>query len=143
MSLAPIARRLDGAPGPPAKADSPAEHGRPLITREQRDLLCAMAYTALGVGDAEQAVTLLSLVLREAPADTEVLRLLAYALVRSGSGGQALAALDRLAELEAGAAAPPLMLLRSQALRLAGRLEEGRALFRAFVAERRSEEPRR
>ncbi|KNY20774.1 hypothetical protein AKJ13_20940 [Methylobacterium sp. ARG-1] len=117
-----------------------AHHLPTLIAREQRDLLCAMAYVALGTGDGEQAVTLLSLVLREVPDDTEVLRLLAYALVATGSGGQALAALDRLALLDPGATPAALLLLRSHALRLAGRLDEGRDMFRAFVEARRSED---
>jgi cytochrome c-type biogenesis protein CcmH/NrfG len=133
MSVVPLDRR-DLAP---LAHTDPA---RALIAREQRDLLCAMAYVALGVGDAEQAVTLLSLVLREMPDDTEVLRLLAYALVGAGSGGQALAALDRLAFLEPGPVPAPLVLLRSQALRLTGRLDQGREMFRNFVALRRAEE---
>ena len=133
MSVTPIDRQRGLVPA------GQAVPTQALITREQRDLLCAMAYVALGVGDAEQAVTLLSLVLREMPDETEVLRLLAYALVGAGSGGQALAALDRLALLEPGPAPAPLVLLRSQALRLAGRLEQGRETFRRFVELRRTE----
>lgn len=117
-----------------------ANRNQPLIAREQRDLLCALAYVALGIGDGEQAVTLLGLVLREVPDDAGVLRLIAYALVETGSGAQALAALDRLERVEPGPPAPPLLLLRSQALRLAGRLDEGRAVFRRFVEARRAED---
>ncbi|BAU89966.1 hypothetical protein MPPM_1361 [Methylorubrum populi] len=132
----------------------------PLIAREQRDLLCALAYVALGIGDGRQAVTLLDLVLREVPDDAGALRLLAYARVATGDGEGALAALDRLERLRAGhheklrdgrgadrrdapddgEPSAPLLLLRSQALRLAGRLDEGRATFRRFVAARRIRE---
>ncbi|WP_288583723.1 histidine kinase [uncultured Methylobacterium sp.] len=119
----------------------------PLIAREQRDLLCALAYVALGVGDGPQAVTLLDLVLREAPADAGVLRLMAYARVATGDGAGALDALDRLVDLRDddgdGDPPAPLLLLRSQALRLAGRLDEGRATFRRFVAARRGHTPNR
>lgn len=123
---------------PEDMADPEAGKAPTLITREQRDLLCAMAYVALGVGDAEEAVTLLCIVLRETPDDAELLRLLVYALVAAGSGHQALAALDRLEALEKGPPTAPLMLLRSQALRLAGRLDQGREAFRAFVALRQA-----
>ena len=122
-------------------------HERPLIAGEQRDLLCALAYVALGIGDAQQAVTLLGLVLREVPDDVGVLRLLAYALVAVGDGARALAVLDRLEETaqdETCEETPaPLILLRSQALRLAGRLDEGRVAFRRFVEARRAEEAAR
>jgi Flp pilus assembly protein TadD len=141
MAFSPIERPADAVREPPAPA--PANRNRALIAREQRDLLCAMAYVALGVGDGHQAVTLLGLVLREAPDDAGVLRLLAYALVSTGNGGQALAALDRLDLLEPGQTPAALVLLRSQALRLAGRLDEGRAAFRAFVEARRAEESAR
>lgn len=117
-----------------------ANRNQPLIAREQRDLLCALAYVALGIGDNDQAVTLLGLVLRETPDDVGVLRLLAYALVSAGSGNQALAALDRLERLDQSDPPAPLLLLRSQALRLAGRLDEGRAVFRHFVEARHAEE---
>ncbi|WP_204315026.1 hypothetical protein, partial [Klebsiella pneumoniae] len=63
----------------------------------------------------------------------------------AGSGAQALAALDRLERIEP-AQAPPMLLLRSQALRLAGRLDEGHAVFRRFVETRQTapaEETRR
>lgn len=115
----------------------------PLIAREQRDLLCALAYVALGVGDGAQAVTLLDLVLREVPEDAGALRLMAYARVATGDGEGALNALDRLDALrseEDGATPAPLLLLRSQALRLADRLDEGRATFRRFVMARRGRE---
>jgi predicted Zn-dependent protease len=127
-------------PVPAAGRALAANRNQPLIAREQRDLLCALAYVALGVGDAAQAVTLLGLVLREAPDDAGVLRLTAYALVAAGNGAQALAALDRLERVETEAPAAPLLLLRSQALRLAGRLDEGRTVFRRFVEARKTEE---
>ena len=113
---------------------------RTLIAREQRDLLCALAYVALGVGEAVQAGTLLNLVLREVPDDVGAVRLAAYARVANGDGEAALAALDRLDILEPGTTPAPLILLRSQALRLVGRLDEGRATFRHFVASRRAKE---
>ena len=115
----------------------------PLIAREQRDLLCALAYVALGVGDGAQAVTLLDLVLREVPEDAGALRLMAYARVATGDGEAALDVLDRLDALrseEDSETPAPLLLLRSQALRLADRLDEGRATFRRFVTARRGRE---
>ena len=126
--------------GPRALAD---DMRAPLVAGEQRDLLCALAYVALGVGDGVQAVTLLDLVLREVPGDAGATRLMAYARVAIGDGDGALAALDRLEELEAGEPPAPLLLLRSQALRLAGRLDEGRTTFRRFVAVRRARETTR
>ncbi|GLS46840.1 histidine kinase [Methylobacterium brachythecii] len=126
----------------PAALPAESRIEQPLIGREQRDLLCALAYVALGIGDADQAVTLLALVARETPDDAGVLRLLAYAHVEAGDGALALAALDRLATVEPGEA-PPLLLLRSHALRLAGDLTEGQAWFRRFVeARNRFEEAR-
>lgn len=127
----------------PARSSLPAapQDRPPLIAREQRDLLCALAYVALGISDGVQAVTLLDLVLREVPDDAGALRLMAYAHVATGDGPRALDALDRLEELRIeageGETPAPLLLLRSQALRLADRLEEGRATFRRFVAARR------
>ncbi len=139
---------LHALPVPARSRPVAASHERsPLIAREQRDLLCALAYVALGVGDGVQAVTLLDLVLREVPDDAGALRLMAYAQVATGDGMRALQALDRLEDLrseaEDGETPAPLLLLRSQALRLADRLEEGRATFRRFVAARRGRTPTR
>ncbi len=132
--------RQRSLPVPVSDRPLAANRNQPLIAREQRDLLCALAYVALGIGDNDQAVTLLGLVLRETPDDVGVLRLIAYALVAAGSGHQALAALDRLERLDLDEPPAPLLLLRSQALRLAGRLDDGRAVFRLFVEARQNGE---
>ena len=112
----------------------------PVIDARRRDLLCALAYVYLACGQHLRALALLRLAERERPNDVGLLRVLAYALIAAGDGEAALAAIGRLETLDTGAAArTPLLLLRSHALRLVGRLEDAKRCFRDFVAARAEE----
>jgi Flp pilus assembly protein TadD len=109
----------------------------PLIDTPQRDLLCALAYVYLACGQNVRALALLRLAERERPSDVGVLRVLAYALLAVGQGEEALDLVGRLEALDTDPEArTPLLLLRSHALRLAGRLDEAKQSFRDFVAAR-------
>lgn len=115
----------------------PQDIAVPMVGARQRDLLCALSYVYLACGQAGRALVLLRLVEQEADNDVGILRMLAYALVANGDGEAALAVIDRLQELDGGLDAHvPLLLMRSHALRLAGRLGEARQCFKAFTAAR-------
>src|SRR5262245_47090835 len=109
------------------------------INPSQRDLLCELSYIYLACGQADKALALIRLVARCMPDDIGCLRVLAYALLANGRGEEALAALGRLAAIDHDRETrAPLLLLRSHALRLAGRSSEARLSFREFIAARRS-----
>jgi Flp pilus assembly protein TadD len=111
--------------------------GLPRISSSQRDLLCELAYIYLACGQADKALALIRLVVACIPEDIGSLRVLAYALLANGRGEDALSAVDRLAALgDDREARAPLLLLRSHALRLAGRTVEARLSFREFIAAR-------
>jgi Flp pilus assembly protein TadD len=108
-----------------------------VIDAPSRDLLCALAYVYLACGQNLRALALLRLAEREKPDDIGLLRVLAYALVAIGDGHAALRVIARLEALDTGSEnASPLLLLRSHALRLAGRLDDARRCFRAFMTAR-------
>ena len=109
-----------------------------VIDPPRRDLLCALAYVYLACGQNRRALALLRLVARERPDDVELLRVFAYALLAAGEGEIALTFVERLEALD-GTAQSGTLLLRSHALRLAGRLDDARQCFRDFVAVRREE----
>ncbi|GGI27782.1 MULTISPECIES: histidine kinase [Bradyrhizobium] len=107
------------------------------ITRRERDLLCALSYVHLACGQSAQSLALLQIVAHEHSYDVELLRILVYALISEGHGDDALAALDRLDKLDDDPSSRlPLMVLRSHALRQAGRMAEARALFKSYVSLR-------
>lgn len=107
------------------------------ITPSQRDLLCELSYIYLACGQADKALALIRLVVAWMPDDIGVLRILACALLANGRGEEALGVVDRLAVIDdGGEAQTPLLLLRSHALRLAGRTIEARRSFREFIAAR-------
>ncbi|MGY3622254.1 type III secretion apparatus assembly chaperone SctY [Bradyrhizobium sp. USDA 10063] len=110
-----------------------------LISGQERDLLCALSYVHLACGQSAQSLALLRLLARDNSQDVELLRILAYALISEGFGDEALAVLDRLEILDDEPSSRlPLTLLRSHALRHAGRTEEARAVFQSYVSLRGS-----
>ncbi|MGY8678342.1 histidine kinase [Bradyrhizobium sp. UFLA05-153] len=110
-----------------------------LISGQERDLLCALAYIHLACGQSGQSLALLRLVVHDHTQDVVLLRIFAYALISEGLGDEALVILDRLDILDDQPwARLPLTLLRSHALRRAGRMDEARATFQSYVSLRSS-----
>ena len=113
--------------------DTAIDAAPPLIGGPQRDLLCTLAYVYLASGQPARALPLLRLVQREADDDVGFLRVLAYALIADANGAEAIRIIERLEQIDRGAnARAPLLLMRSHALRLVGRLDEARECFRTF-----------
>jgi type III secretion protein Y len=102
--------------------------------RNHCDLLLALGWLYLRSGHHRRGLVLVLLARHAAPDDPAVARTLAWAFVVNGSGEEALAILDGIAPPPSAAADPPLRLLRSRALWLAGRAEEARRCFAEFVA---------
>ncbi|MCC8938842.1 histidine kinase [Bradyrhizobium sp. Arg62] len=110
-----------------------------LISVQERDLLCALSYVHLACGESAQSLALLRVAAREHSQDVDLLRILAYALISEGLADEALDVLDRLDALDAQPSSRlPLTLLRSHALRQAGRMTEARAVFQNYVSLRGS-----
>lgn len=110
-----------------------------LISGPERDLLCALSYLHLACGQSAQSLALLRIAAREHSQDVDLLRILAYTLISEGLGDEALDVLDRLDALDAQPSSRvPLTLLRSHALRLAGRIAEARDAFQRYVSLRGS-----
>lgn len=108
-----------------------------LASGQERDLLCALSYLHLACGQGAQSVALLRLIVRNNSEDVDLLRILAYALISEGLGDEALPILDRLETVDDDPSSRiPLTLLRSHALRRAGRMEEARAVFQDYVSLR-------
>lgn len=108
-----------------------------VISAQERDLLCALSYVHLACGQSTQGVALLRLTDPEQSQDIGLLRILAYGLIAEGAGDEALAILDRLEVLDDRAVSrQPMMLMRSHALRRAGRMDEARLAFQAYVSLR-------
>lgn len=104
-------------------------------------LLRGLADIYQRAGQFPRALVMLLLANQISPDDTVLLRSLAVVFTAVGDGQRALLALDRIDELNGDSVDEPpsdLALLRSRALLRAGREEEGRSLFRLYVAERRS-----
>ncbi|MFQ3455884.1 histidine kinase [Bradyrhizobium sp. UFLA01-814] len=108
-----------------------------LSSGQERDLVCALSYLHLACGQGAECVALLQLIVRDNSRDVDLLRILAYALISEGLGDQALRILDRLDTLDdEPSSRTHLMLLRSHALRRAGRMDEARAVFQDYVSLR-------
>jgi hypothetical protein len=132
---------LQELPSPVRTACSAEDVTVPLVGGPQRDLLCTLAYIYLACDQPTRALALLRLVEQDAENDIGFLRVLAYALIAGEDGVEAMRIIERLQELDRSAAAcAPLLLMRSHALRLAGRLGEARECFRAFTVARRQAE---
>ncbi|XIA67436.1 histidine kinase [Bradyrhizobium sp. TZ2] len=113
-----------------------------LISEQERDLLCALSYVHLACGNSTESLALLRLVAHERSQDIDLLRILAYALISERRGDEALSVLDRLDTFDDQPSSRlPLMLLRSHALRQAGRMAEARAAFASYVSLRGSAAP--
>lgn len=109
------------------------------VSGQERDLICALSYVHLACGQNAPGLALLRLLDHEETRDVGLLRILAYGLVSDGAGEEALGVLDRLEALDdQPEARQPLILLRSHALRRAGRMDEARSAFRDYVALRAS-----
>lgn len=107
------------------------------VSGQERDLICALSYVHLACGQHGQGLALLRLLDHEETRDVGLLRILAYGLVSDGAGEEALAVLDRLEGLDDQPDSRlPLTLLRSHALRRAGRMDEARSTFSDYVALR-------
>ncbi|MCP3380145.1 MULTISPECIES: M48 family metallopeptidase [unclassified Bradyrhizobium] len=108
-----------------------------LSSGQERDLLCALSYLHLACGQSAECLALLRLIVRDDTQDVDLLRILAYALISEGLGDEALPILDKLDALDDGSSSRiSLMLLRSQALRRAGLMDEARAVFQTYVSLR-------
>ncbi|MDA9443264.1 hypothetical protein XH98_30075 [Bradyrhizobium sp. CCBAU 51745] len=109
------------------------------ISGPERDLLCALSYVHLACGQSAQSLALLRIAAREHSNDVGLLRILAYALISEGLGNEALHILDRLDTLDKQPSSRmPMTLLRSHALRHAGRMPEAREVFQRYVSLRAS-----
>ncbi|MDA9400970.1 MULTISPECIES: tetratricopeptide repeat protein [unclassified Bradyrhizobium] len=111
----------------------------PSISGPERDLLCALSYVHLACGQSAQSLALLRIAAREHSNDVGLLRILAYTLIAEGLGNEALHVLDRLDALDTQPSSRiPMTLLRSHALRHAGRMSEAREVFQRYVSLRAS-----
>ncbi|WID99715.1 hypothetical protein QO058_30450 (plasmid) [Bosea vestrisii] len=109
------------------------------VSGQERDLLCALSYVHLACGQHAQGLALLRLLDHEDSRDIGLLRILAYGLVSDGAGEEALSVLERLEPLDDQPGSRlQLTLLRSHALRRAGRIDEAKSAFRDYVALRAS-----
>lgn len=103
--------------------------------RDAADLLHALGFLYAQHGQERRGLALLLIAARVAPDDPGVLRSLAAAFVETGAGDRALAAIDRVAELEGGVSRT-LALLRCRALWASGQRIEARQAFRDYVTVR-------
>ncbi|WP_342709716.1 histidine kinase [Bradyrhizobium sp. B124] len=112
------------------------------ISGPERNLLCALSYVHLACGQSAHSLALLRLVVHEHSQDIELLRILAYALISERLGEEALSVVDRLDMLDDQPSSRlPLLLLRSHALRQAGRMTEAQATFKRYVSLRGNSAP--
>lgn len=105
--------------------------------RDAAELLHSLGYLYCQHGQERRGLALLLIAARVSPDDPGVLRTLATAFLATGAGERALAAIERVADLEGGMS-PTLALLRSRALWESGRRIEARQAFRDYVLERGS-----
>jgi type III secretion protein Y len=98
-------------------------------------LLHAMGYLHMRGGQDRKALAFLLLAHRLRPDDASLLRTLAACFVENEAGERALAAVDKLAEIENGASAGST-LLRARALWALGRTDEARRCFGTYVEMR-------
>ncbi|WP_407185415.1 tetratricopeptide repeat protein [Bradyrhizobium centrosematis] len=129
---------LKHLPAPPAS--DPSKSADILsISGPERDLLCALSYVHLACGQSTQSLALLRIAAREHSNDVGLLRIFAYTLISERLGEEALQVLDRLQALDVHPSSRiPMTLLRSHALRQAGRMAEAREVFQAYVSLRAS-----
>lgn len=100
------------------------------------ELLHSIGHIYGSHGQTKRALVLHLIAARLAPADTGILRSLAYGFLMDGEPDRALAVIDRLEELE-GADRPAFHLLKSRALWAAGHEMEARSAFRHYLERRK------
>lgn len=126
----PVRAALAGAGGAAicVEPDPALAEGRCVLSSEQGDV-------ELGV-EAQIRALRSGLMQHDDGDDPQVLRALAHALTAERRSEQALAAIDRLEALEGAGGRRETLLLRSRALHAAGRREEARACFAAYLSRR-------
>ncbi|SMX56347.1 conserved protein of unknown function [Bradyrhizobium sp. ORS 285] len=124
---------------PPAGSEAPKSGEVWSISGPERDLLCALSYVYLACGQSAPSLALLRIAAREHSDDIGLLRILAYTLISEHLGDEALDVLDRLEALDTHPSSRvPMTLLRSHALRRAGRMSEAREVFQTYISLRAS-----
>ncbi|MGY2196621.1 tetratricopeptide repeat protein [Pseudomonas gingeri] len=111
------------------------------MSREDEDLaalLKSMGELYRRNGQTQRALVMLLIAVQVTPGDSELLRNLAMAFTDSGDGVRALAALDRLRDLEGESRGE--LLLRSRALWVIGNEDDARLCFKRYLAARRAEQ---
>lgn len=98
-------------------------------------LLHVLGYLYGCHGQVKRGVAYLLIAAQLSPGNPGVLKTLAHLLILDGEADKALATIARLETLD-GMAHPTLALLKSRALRAAGRMAEARHAFRACLAQR-------
>lgn len=104
---------------------------------DSAELLHSLGYLYMRSGQDSRALVFLLIACRIEPDHPGILRTLAAAFIANGAGERALAAIDRLADIEGGLV-PAVMLLRARALWVADKPVEARRCFRDYVNMRRS-----
>jgi Flp pilus assembly protein TadD len=106
------------------------------LNKDSIDVMRLLGHVFLLHGRPDQAIVMLRAVCVLAPDDQRALRSLALAAIRSGQGGEATRALDKLRDN--GDPSPVLHLLQGQALAASGRHNEAEQAFNQFAAARRA-----
>jgi type III secretion protein Y len=106
------------------------------VKTEIAQLLHILGHGYSGHGQTKRAIVLLVMATWLVPDDPRVLRTLAYAFLLDGEPEKALTVIEKLSTIE-GDDHPALSLLRSRALKAAGREEEAEEAFSQYI-ERRS-----
>ena len=102
---------------------------------EIAQLLHILGHGYGGHGQTKRAIVLLILATWLVPEDARVLRTLAYTFLLDGEPEKALSVIDKLTAIE-GDDHPALSLLRSRALKAAGRDDEAEAAFSQYIERR-------
>jgi type III secretion protein Y len=102
------------------------------VKTEIAQLLHVLGHGYGGHGQTKRAIVLLILASWLAPEDAGVLRTLAYIFLQDGEPEKALSVINKLNDIE-GDSHPALSLLRSRALKAAGREEEAEEAFSRYV----------
>jgi type III secretion protein Y len=105
------------------------------VKTEIAQLLHLLGHGYGGHGQTKRAIVLLILATWLAPDDPGVLRSLAYTFLLDGAPEKALSVIEKLIEIE-GDEHPALSLLRSRALKAAGREDEAEEAFSQYIEQR-------